>query len=714
MRRWMAGCCAGLLVMAAWGAHAAGDMEELLKKNTEELMDMQLESLLLMEISSAGKMTEKVAEIPASVVVITRADIERYGYRTTAELLRNIPGFYTTYNYGPDAAGVRGVMSSNNIVVLVNGVPQHENDFDGVAVGVEQIDRVEIVRGPMSVIYGSGAFLGSINIVTNQVPYGEPLSMVSASYGTNATYKGFARKSGESGDLKYTVNASVWGTEGLDVPYDELMSSEEMDRLNAASVRSTDGKLERKNANANFSMEWKDLYADVQYNRTRAGFFDGGNVFYDGHHYVNETAAFQLGYRPVITDHWKMDARILYSLFDVEQEVDGYPPDTYGAGAMAWLDGGSDRVEIEVDVVWEPSDWFNMITGLYFKRFMGQEYDGGFPTTLVSDPSRYNISGGSYDFSDQETRALFSQVNIRPFQRLKLVLGARAEQYMAYDTRLILRSGDAILIDNATQHNEEEDIHFLPRAAVVYSITDNHIVKFMYGKANKPFTETEIDLERMLSSNIEPEEIETFEANYLMNYQHYSLGFSLFRNDIDNLVALSATQDDSGDFSFGLSNYGRMVTQGIELTATATPFAALHLEGGLTYQDTEAKTEGVSVSHSPHLLANAKVSYRWKDVTASLCTWYVGEMSSNAPSGGQIMVDNPSPDGAVSTDPATSTDTGGAGTITDATASADAVAPPADDGGGSHETAQDTDDYWVVDLNVRYDHPRSGFSRSSA
>lgn len=140
-------CTLLLIFCFAMPLHAE-KTEELLKMRTEELFELSLEQLLGREISSAGKMAEKVGEIPASVHIVTREEAEKFGYRTVAEIIRNIPGFYTIYNYNEDIIGVRGIMNESNMVILVNGVVQHSSEISGIMMPVGAIDRIEVVRAP--------------------------------------------------------------------------------------------------------------------------------------------------------------------------------------------------------------------------------------------------------------------------------------------------------------------------------------------------------------------------------------------------------------------------------------------------------------------------------------------------------------------------------------------------------------------------------------
>jgi outer membrane cobalamin receptor len=92
-----------------------------------------------------------------------------------------------------------------------------------INIPVEAIDKIEVVRGPMSVIYGSGAFFGAINIKTNIVLDYFPISILSASAGSEKTYKTAARASGRLEDFQYSFNGSYFNTYGLDVPYSKMI-----------------------------------------------------------------------------------------------------------------------------------------------------------------------------------------------------------------------------------------------------------------------------------------------------------------------------------------------------------------------------------------------------------------------------------------------------------------------------------------------------------
>ena len=146
-----------------------------------DLADMSLEELMLIDVDSvygASGFKQKVTEAPASVTIITSEDIQRYGYRTLADILRNVQGFYVTYDRNYSYLGVRGYglpgQYNSSIALLIDGHRLNDNIFDGALIGtefpldVDLIDRVEVIRGPNSSLYVASAFLGVINIITKQ------------------------------------------------------------------------------------------------------------------------------------------------------------------------------------------------------------------------------------------------------------------------------------------------------------------------------------------------------------------------------------------------------------------------------------------------------------------------------------------------------------------------------------------------------------------
>src|SRR3989475_8157479 len=138
------------------------------------------EEMILFEdlpsIFGASKYEQKPSEAPASVSIITSEEIQKYGYRTLSEILRSVRGFFTTYDRNYSYIGVRGFDRPGDydtrVLLLLDGHRINDNIYDQASVGtealieVDAIERIEIIRGPSSSLYGTNAFLAVINVIT--------------------------------------------------------------------------------------------------------------------------------------------------------------------------------------------------------------------------------------------------------------------------------------------------------------------------------------------------------------------------------------------------------------------------------------------------------------------------------------------------------------------------------------------------------------------
>ncbi|MCP4290277.1 MAG: TonB-dependent receptor [bacterium] len=152
-------------------ATLANDSPDYTEFSLEDLMEMNV-------VYGASKIKQKAKEAPSSITIISREEIKTYGYRTMAEVLASLRGFYVTYDRNYYYIGVRGLGTpgdlSSRILVLVDGIRTNEGSVGGVMTGngfpvdLELIERIEVIRGPASSLYGTNAMLGIINVVTRE------------------------------------------------------------------------------------------------------------------------------------------------------------------------------------------------------------------------------------------------------------------------------------------------------------------------------------------------------------------------------------------------------------------------------------------------------------------------------------------------------------------------------------------------------------------
>jgi iron complex outermembrane receptor protein len=161
------------MTAAAQGAASAASAEQ------RPVADLSLEDLLKLKVETvfgASRVVQEITHAPASVTVITREEIRAHGYRTLAHVLRSVRGFYMTNDRNYSYVGVRGFARPGDyncrVLVLVNGHRLNDTVFEGALLGTESpldvalFERVEVIRGPSSSVYGTSAFFGVVNLVT--------------------------------------------------------------------------------------------------------------------------------------------------------------------------------------------------------------------------------------------------------------------------------------------------------------------------------------------------------------------------------------------------------------------------------------------------------------------------------------------------------------------------------------------------------------------
>jgi iron complex outermembrane receptor protein len=164
------------------GRNASGSVAAQESKKGD-LGGLSLEDLAKMQVDSvygASKFLQQASDAPASVTVVTAEEIQRYGYRTLADVLRSVRGFYVIYDRNYTYVSVRGFSRPGDynarILFLLDGHRVNDNVYDGAYVGsefpvdVDLIERIEIIRGPHSSAYGTGAFAAVINAITKRGP----------------------------------------------------------------------------------------------------------------------------------------------------------------------------------------------------------------------------------------------------------------------------------------------------------------------------------------------------------------------------------------------------------------------------------------------------------------------------------------------------------------------------------------------------------------
>ena len=172
-------------------------------------------------VVTATRTETPAAQVASSVTVVTSEEIERRQLRLVTDVLRRIPGVDVRRNGGPGTTTsifIRGG-DSDHVLVLLDGVELNDPSSPSRAailndLTTEDIERIEVVRGPQSVLYGGDAMSGVIQIFTKRGS-GKPKVVGSGEGGSYSTARGVVSVSGATDDVNYAVSGSYWSTDGF-------------------------------------------------------------------------------------------------------------------------------------------------------------------------------------------------------------------------------------------------------------------------------------------------------------------------------------------------------------------------------------------------------------------------------------------------------------------------------------------------------------------
>ena len=176
-------------------------------------------------IVTATRIPTPEERVPAAITILTRQDIEERGYQTLAEALRGVAGINLVQQGGPGqpaSAFFRGT-NSNHVLVLLDGVPLNDPSEPNGAFNfgndlLFDVERIEVVRGPASSLYGSGAIGGVVNLITRRATPGRAVQAYGeVAGGTERTLRGGLGVMGQVGAVDYLVSGNGLQTRGFDV-----------------------------------------------------------------------------------------------------------------------------------------------------------------------------------------------------------------------------------------------------------------------------------------------------------------------------------------------------------------------------------------------------------------------------------------------------------------------------------------------------------------
>jgi iron complex outermembrane receptor protein len=567
--------CASTLACAT----ALADDSELGTLSLEQLMGMNIHS-----VYGASKYEQRVTQAPSSISIVTAEDIRRFGYTNLTDVLRGVRGLYVTDDRNYTYIGVRGFLRpgdySTRVLVLIDGHRLNDNVYDSGSIGresmidVELIDRVEVIRGPSSSVYGSSAFLGVINVITKQGRGvdGAEIAVDTASYDTQKV-RGTYGKTFDSG-VDWLVSMSHYSSGGMSFYYpefDERISDNPLAANNGFS-RGNDGEEAAKFfSSVRYGDFAASLYLSDRHKSIPTASFE--TVFGDPRAMTDDMRGYlELSYKYAFSDRIRLNVRTSYDSYEYEGDF----PMNYallGEGdyeAVLRDEMRGEWFNSEVQLTLQPTDRYTFVLGTEHRANV-REYQATYDAV---EPRVYYL-----DRDDTSTvLGVFGQAEAKLRDDFSLTAGVRYDYY-----------GESI---GGTTN---------PRFAAIYNPSPNSAVKALYGEAFRapnPY-ERHYNPEQAHRPPLRPETIETYELVYEHYFNStYRLSLSGYSYHIDGLI----TQAETAEAEPYFDNLDDVHARGVELELESSYKNGTVLRGSWTVQRAKDMATDLELTNSPHQL----------------------------------------------------------------------------------------------------------------
>jgi len=497
---------------------------------TENAKAPSLDELLSQKVSAAAKYEQTVRDAAASVTIVTAQEIETFGFTTLAEVLSSVRSFYVSYDRNYDYVGARGFSRptdyNDRILLLVDGHTINENTYGQAPLGTDfalplsSVERVEIVRGPGSALYGTYAMLAVVNVITKS---GAALDGLRAS----ASLGSFGRKEAEvTGGKRFASGLDVMGSarylkvDGQDLFYPEYADQGgvarglDHDEAFAALVSARLG-----NSSLRAGASWRDK--GIPTGAFGIIFGDPRAKTIDEREWVDLSHEFPIGYDKALTvrgyyDWYRYDGTYPYT------GTDGLLTDhTRGV----WAGG-------EARLTWDLSSG-NRLT-------LGSEYRYNFRST-------YTFKNDGVPQFDADIHSsvvsVYAQDEIQLVRDLSLMLGLRYDDFSTTGSDVV------------------------PRAGIVYSYSKHGTVKLLYGEAFRAPSTWEVLYQAppdAANPSLTSEKIRTYELNVEQRLTPWLQGtVSAYHYAMKNLIDPLPTLDSEGNVRY--QNHGAVTANGLEV-----------------------------------------------------------------------------------------------------------------------------------------------------
>jgi outer membrane receptor for ferrienterochelin and colicins len=546
------------------------------QEGTKDLGDATLEDLANITVYTASRHTQKVTDAPSSITVITRDEIQKYGYRTLADILGSVRGFDVTADRQYSYVGVRGINRpetyNSRVLLLIDGHRTNNNIYEQPFLGAEfaldidLIERVEIVRGPSSSLYGTSAFLAVINVITRKTDElkGWELAFAPASFGT---YQGRASYGGKYRGIEMVLSSGFYDSQGQTLFYPEFNTP----ATNNGITRNSDYETYQHYL---ATVSFRGFTLQGIYSNRNKGLPTGafGTLFNDPQtHTFDSLRYFDLSYHRPVARAWDFEARTAVSRH-VYDGIYAYAPAQPGGANVLNYDFGRGT--------W----WSGELRMQQRLERNNLTFGTEFQDNLQQDQVNYNISPFLAYISSRPPSsgiwALYGQDEFAFTRKLSLSAGGRYDHYYTF-------GGTAN-----------------PRLGLIYHPFSQTALKLLYGSAFRAPSAYEMYYyglgEYQANLHLQPETIKSYEVVVEQGLsERLHLTADVFRNQVGQLI--NQVSNASGLLVF--ENTASAHIDGFSAELDARFPGGLQGQASYSYSDNQNAQARQTLTRSPAQLA---------------------------------------------------------------------------------------------------------------
>jgi len=577
-------------------------------------------------VVTATRTEREVLDVPASVSVVTAEDIARQHATKPEDLLRSLPGVDLTYMSGAASASIpvlRGLGQSfagTTTQSLLNGMPIEPlaitRRYLWHLVDPEHIERIEVVRGPSSVLYGPSAMGGVINVITKRGS-GDPFAKVNVGGGSHNSRSITASTGGSVGDMDIFLGASTYQTDGFKQLTETPAPWEAWYPSGYTDLAGRDSKEKKLNARVTWwAGENTDISAGVHY-------FENDGAVLGGHpnyRVEQEGTAFDLGLNHRYSGGQILKAKL--ALSDMSAPKRTFDENLwYGDGSLALVEydrEDENSISAEVQLELHPLPGNSLTLGSTW-------WDGKYETTSY-DPAGTVTWEGQHK---SRTYGVFVQDEHR-FDRLSVTIGGRYDVYEHYDFE-----------QNGTTRPDADDSVVTPRVAFNYRLRDKLAI---YASAGTAYIPAPNSLKYrgggiwLDNPDLKPETATSYEVGIKFQSAERLIEGSaaLYHTTFKDKIAVAAIGAQQQ-----FQNLGETQVRGLELELDSRvgerwrPFLNYtYTDSEITKNPSNSALEGNETANTPKHKFNVGLAYDSpQSINAQVIGRYVGEryyMDSNA------------------------------------------------------------------------------------